>query len=42
MKRLALKLEPPPGPSEGELHASVAHFLDWALLPPAFYSTFPS
>ena len=29
-------------PSENELHASVAEFLDWALLPPALYTTFPA
>lgn len=27
---------------EAELHKSVAHFLDWALVPPAFFSTFPA
>lgn len=30
------------GPSESELHLTVAQTLDWLLLPPAFYSTFPS
>ena len=29
-------------PSENQLHASVAEFLDWALLPPALYTTFPA
>ena len=29
-------------PSENELHASVAEFLDWALLPPAVWTTFPA
>ena len=28
--------------TEDELHRSVAEFLDWALLPPAVYSTFPA
>lgn len=31
-----------PGPTESELHKSVAHFLDWVLLPPALWTTFPS
>jgi VRR-NUC domain len=30
------------GPTESELHKSVANLLDWVLLPPALYSTFPS
>jgi hypothetical protein len=30
------------GPTETQLHLSVAEFLDWALLPPAFYTTFPA
>ena len=30
------------GPSESELHLSVANLLDWVLLSPAFYSTFPA
>jgi len=30
------------GPSEAQLHVSVAEFLDWILLPPAMYSTFPA
>jgi len=30
------------GPSETQLHVSVAEFLDWILLPPAIYSTFPA
>ena len=30
------------GPTESELHLSVANLLDWVLLPPAFYSTFPA
>jgi len=29
-------------PTEAELHQSVAEYLDWALLPPAVYSTFPA
>jgi len=29
-------------PSESELHASVAEFLDWALLPPTVWTTFPA
>lgn len=32
----------PPQPSESQLHAAVAKFLDLALLPPAVYSTFPA
>ena len=32
----------PPDPKEKELHASVAHMLDWMLLPPALYTTFPA
>jgi hypothetical protein len=28
--------------SEADLHQSVAEYLDWALLPPAVYSTFPA
>lgn len=31
-----------PGMSEATLHRSVAHMLDWLLLPPAFYTTFPA
>src|SRR5215468_12790351 len=27
---------------EGALHRSVAELLDWCLIPPALYSTFPS
>ena len=30
------------GPTENELHVSVANLLDLVLLPPAVYSTFPS
>lgn len=30
------------GPTHDELHLSVANLLDWVLLPPALYSTFPS
>jgi hypothetical protein len=30
------------GPSESQLHISVAEFLDWILLPPAMYTTFPA
>jgi hypothetical protein len=29
-------------PTEAELHQAVAEYLDWALLPPAIYSTFPA
>jgi len=29
-------------PTEAQLHATVAQYLDWALMPPAFYSTFPA
>jgi hypothetical protein len=29
-------------PSEDELHRSVAQWLDWMLLPPALYTTFPA
>lgn len=32
----------PTEPTEGQLHATVAQFLDWALLPPALYTTFPA
>jgi hypothetical protein len=32
----------PPEPTENQLHATVAQFLDWALLPPALYTTFPA
>lgn len=32
----------PTEPSEGQLHTTVAQFLDWALMPPALYTTFPS
>lgn len=28
--------------NEAELHRAVAEFLDWALVPPAVYSTFPA
>jgi hypothetical protein len=31
-----------PGPTELELHKSVAKLLDWLLLPPAFFTTVPS
>ena len=31
-----------PGPKEGELHRTVAELLDWVLLPPAMYTTFPA
>lgn len=31
-----------PEPTESQLHATVAQFLDWALMPPAFYTTFPA
>lgn len=30
------------GPTERQLHKSVAQMLDWLLLPPAFYTTFPA
>lgn len=29
-------------PKEGALHRSVAQWLDWMLLPPALYTTFPA
>jgi len=29
-------------PTEAELHASVAKFMAWAVLPPAFWTTFPA
>jgi hypothetical protein len=29
-------------PSERQLHRTVAEFLDWALMPPAVYTTFPA
>jgi hypothetical protein len=29
-------------PTEAQLHQSVAEYLDWVLLPPAVYSTFPA
>jgi hypothetical protein len=32
----------PPEPTESQLHATVAQYLDWALLPPAVYTTFPA
>lgn len=28
--------------TESQLHVSVAQFLDWALVPPTFYTTFPA
>jgi hypothetical protein len=28
--------------SEADLHATVAEFLDWALMPPALFTTFPA
>jgi hypothetical protein len=31
-----------PEPSEGEFHKSVAQWLDWMLMPPALYTTFPA
>lgn len=31
-----------PRPSELQLHRSVAEYLDWALMPPALYTTFPA
>lgn len=30
------------GPTENELHVSVANLLDWVLKPPAFWTTFPA
>ena len=39
MKRLKLA---PTEPSEAQLHATVAQYLDWALMPPALYTTFPA
>ena len=30
------------GPKEGELHRTIAELLDWVLLPPAMYTTFPA
>lgn len=30
------------GPTENQLHVSVAEYLDWSLLPPAFFTTFPA
>ena len=32
----------PPKATEGEIHATIAEFLDWVLLPPAMYTTFPA
>lgn len=32
----------PHNPRESELHVSVAELLDWVLLPPAIYTTFPA
>ena len=29
-------------PTEAQLHATVAHYLDWVLMPPAQYTTFPA
>ena len=37
----ALKLRPTE-PTEAQLHATVAQFLDWALMFPAVYTTFPA
>jgi hypothetical protein len=32
----------PHSPQESELHASVAQLLDWVLMPPTVYTTFPA
>jgi len=32
----------PTEPTESQLHATVAQYLDWALMPPALYTTFPA
>jgi hypothetical protein len=39
VKPLRLK---PTDPTEAQLHATVAQYLDWALMPPALYTTFPA
>lgn len=39
MKPLRLTLTEP---TEAQLHATVAQYLDWALMPPAMYTTFPA
>ena len=39
MKPLRLRLTEP---TEAQLHATVAQYLDWALMPPALYTTFPA
>ena len=39
MKRFKLT---PTEPTEAQLHITVAQYLDWALMPPALYTTFPA
>jgi len=39
VKPLRLRLTEP---TEAQLHATVAQYLDWALMPPAVYTTFPA
>ena len=41
MKRRNFQLKPTE-PTEAQLHATVAQYLDWALMPPAMYTTFPA
>jgi hypothetical protein len=38
----ARPIELPHSASESELHVSVAALLDWILIPPAFFTTFPA
>lgn len=42
MKRRKFKLTASPDPPEIQFHAAVADLLDWLLLPPAVYTTFPA
>jgi hypothetical protein len=41
-KSTARPIDLPHSPKESELHASVAQLLDWILLPPAIWTTFPA
>jgi hypothetical protein len=41
-KRKARPFNLPHNPRETELHVSVAELLDWILLPPAMFTTFPA
>lgn len=42
MKATARPFNLPHSPKESELHLSVAQLLDWILLPPAIWTTFPA